>query len=320
MKPRALIVGDRRKPGVEEGVRAATPFLRSRLDVEQVDPDVFDLSTAKADLILVFGGDGSLLYVARHLGSNPIPVLGVNHGRFGWLAELQPDELEKGVDAFVRGEATIAERARLRCAVRAGGTVRGEALALNDAVVGRRTLGRMVDVEVRIDGRDAIAVAGDGLIVATPSGSTAHALSAGGPILEPTLPAMVLVPICPHALTNRPVIVPLSSRVELRVRPDRERAVVTFDGQEPVDLGPDDVVTVEDAHSPLRLVAVGGRSYFDALRLKFGWAGRPNYRAGAAPAGRDGPAGSPPAAKPPASSPVERANPKASGRASRRGK
>ena len=179
--------------------------------------------------------------------------------------------------------------------------MRSEALALNDVVVGRRTLGRMVDLDVRIDGREAISVAGDGLIVSTPSGSTAHALSAGGPILEPTVPAMVLVPICPHALSNRPLVVPLSSQIELRVRADRSPAVVTTDGREPRDLAPGATVEVSDAASPLRVVSVTGRSYYDSLRVKFGWAATPKYRAdegaGAVPA-EPPRASAPPAAAP----------------------
>lgn len=286
MKPRALIVGDRRKPGVGEGVERALPLLRARLRVVDVDlEDRLDLSAAKADVVLVFGGDGSLLHVAGRLGRSAVPVLGVNYGRFGYLTDLQPEELERGIDAFVAGRYVVTERVRLLCTRRAAGGAPATALALNDVVVGRTTLGRMVDLDVRIDGREAVAVAGDGLIVATPSGSTAHALSAGGPIVEPTVPAMVLVPVCPHALGTRPLLVPLTSRVELRPRAGSSPAVVTVDGHEPHDVTAGTVVEVEDAHTPLRLVSVSGRSYYDSLRVKFGWAGRPNYReAGVPPA------------------------------------
>ena len=232
MKPRALIVGDRRKPGVEEGVQRALPFLRSRLDVSGVDlDDRLDLSKERADVVLVFGGDGSFLYVANRLGTNPIPVLGVNFGRLGWLAELQPEGLEEGIDAYVGGRFQVTERARLRCTHRLGSRVVDEGLAFNDVVVGRRTLGRMVELDVRIDGQGAITVAGDGLIVATASGSTAHALAAGGPLVAPSLPAIVLAPICPHALGHaaaRPAAVVADrargARRPRRGRRDRRRA------------------------------------------------------------------------------------------------
>ena len=155
---------------------------------------------------------------------------------------------------------------------------RDAGLALNDVVVGRRVLGRMVEVELRVEGRAAIHLAGDGLIVATATGSTAHALSAGGPIVEPTIPAMVLVPICPHALGVRPLLVPLSAQIELRVRADPDAAVVTLDGREPVPLAEHDTILIRDAKAPLRVVSVSGRSYSDLLRLKLGFKGRPNYR------------------------------------------
>ncbi len=305
MKPRALIVGDRRKDGVRDGVNRALPYLKRRLDVVGVDLDErIELQKAQADLLLAFGGDGSFLYVAHRLGTNPIPVLGVNFGRLGYLAELQPEDLETGIEAYLAGNFRIWDRTRLHCVHRTGGKSRDAGFALNDVVVGRRVLGRMVEIDVRIDGAEAITVAGDGLIVATASGSTAHALSAGGPLVEPSLDAFVLVPICPHALANRPLLVPDTSRIELHVRPEREGAVVVVDGREPTPVAPDDVVVVTDAKAPLRVLSVTGRSYYDVLRKKLGWKGRPNYRGsddatsmGAASTGLP----APPASKPPAS-------------------
>jgi NAD+ kinase len=298
VKPRALIVGDRRKPGVEAGVARHLPFLERRLHVVEVDlEERVDLSRASADLVLIFGGDGSFLAVARRLGRNPIPVLGVDYGRFGFLAEVQEDELEAGVEAFLAGRHGISLRARLRCVLR-GGAEASESLALNDVVVGRASLGRMVEVDVRIDGREAIRYAGDGLIVATATGSTAHALAAGGPILDPALDAILLVPVCPHALGNRPLVVPGSSRIEMRAHAERSPAAVTVDGQVARELGPDDVVEVEVAPAPLRVVRVSGRSFHDHLRTKLGWAGSPNYRSpGRAPQGDAGPS------RPPAKAP-----------------
>jgi NAD+ kinase len=279
VKPRALIVGDRRKPGVEAGVARHLPYLERRLDVADVDLDErVDLSAAQADVVLIFGGDGSFLSVARRLGKNPIPVLGVDYGRFGFLAELQEEELESGIEGYLAGKHRLSPRARLRCTIHHGGAKR-EALALNDVVVGRASLGRMVEVHVRIDGREAIHYAGDGLIVATATGSTAHALAAGGPILDPALDAVLLVPICPHALGNRPLVLPGSSRIDIQARGTRATAAVTVDGEEALELSPDDRIEVEDAHAPLQVVRVSGRSFHDRLRTKLGWAGSPNYRA-----------------------------------------
>jgi NAD+ kinase len=291
---------------VRSGVEAALPFLRSTLSVAGVDLDEeLDLSRAKADLVLVFGGDGTFLHVANRLGTNAIPVLGVNYGRFGYLAELEPEELEAGVAAFAAGRFTVSRRTRLRCTSVAAGKERDEGLALNDVVVGRQALGRMVEIAVRIDGRRAVTVAGDALIVATATGSTAHALSAGGPILEPTIAGILLVPICPHGLGNRPLLVPESSRIELAFRRERSPGVVTVDGREPRALEVGDGVRVEDAHAPLHVVSVKGRSIYDTLREKLGWTGRPNYRhaddaAGAGPgAAEPAPGGAPaPAANP----------------------
>lgn len=290
MKPRVLIVGDKRRPGVALGVKRALPAVRRRLDVVGVDlEERLDLSVAQADLVLVFGGDGSFLYVAHRLKKNPIPVLGVNFGRFGWLAELQPEELEEGLDAFAAGRYRVSDRSRLRCTHRLGKRVVDEGLALNDVVVGRATLGKMVEIDVRIDGQSAITVSGDGLIVSTAAGSTAHALSAGGPLLVPGLNAVVLVPICPHSLGNRPLVVSRSSRIELVLGADRPGvAVVTVDGRDARPLAPGETVEVSDAHAPLRVVSVSGRSYYDQLRLRLGWTGRPVYRGPSTDAPFDG--------------------------------
>jgi NAD+ kinase len=279
VKPSVLIVGDRRKPGVEAGVRRHLRFFEERTDVVAVDLDeAKDLSRAKADLVVVFGGDGTFLHVANRLKTNPVPVLGVNYGRFGFLAELPEDEVEAGIGVFLAGTHEVSARTRLKCTIRHEGKTLDGGLALNDVVVGRHSLGRMVEVDLRIDGREAITYAGDGVIVATATGSTAHALAAGGPILEPGIDAILLAPICPHAISTRPLLVPEPSRIELRVRADRTPAAVTVDGRGPVDLRHGDAVEVEDAHAPLRVVRVTGRSFYDSLRTKLGWAGRPNYR------------------------------------------
>ncbi len=278
MKPTVLIVGDRRKKGVSEGVEAYLPLLRSLLDVRAVDlEEAVDLETAQADLVLVFGGDGSILHVARRLGTNPIPVLGVNYGKFGFLTAVEPDRLEAGIQRWIDGAARTSTRHRLLVRFLRDGEEASRTLAFNDVVVGRKALGGMVDVDVGIDGRRAVTFAGDGLIVSTATGSTAHALAAGGPLVEPTADAVLLVPIAPHALSARPLVVPKSHSIQLSVGGRRRPGGVTIDGQKPVTLKRRDVVDISDAKAPLTLVHPAGSSFYDALRRKLNWRGRPHY-------------------------------------------
>lgn len=278
-RPRILIVGDDRRAGVREGVERHLPFLEATVDVEGVDLDESaDLAQATADLVLVFGGDGSILHVARRLGSNPIAVLGVNYGRFGFLADVAPDDLEEGVRRWLAGEYTTSQRARLRVRHESEDGSTQEWLALNDVVVGRADIGRMVDIDVAIDDHKAVSYSGDGLILATPTGSTAHALAAGGPLLDPTLEAVVMVPIAPHALATRPLVLTGTHRVALSTRGSRAPGQVTVDGGPPVTLGDGDRIEVVDACSPLSLVRVFGGPFYEAIRAKLGWRGRPVYR------------------------------------------
>jgi NAD+ kinase len=270
-----LVVGDRRRAGVAEAVRRHRPFLERTVDLLDVDlEDRVDLARAKADLVLVFGGDGSILHVARRLGRNPLPVLGVNYGRFGYLADVEPGELETAVKRWLSGDVRLVERQRLAVRVLRGGKGVDQGLALNDVVIARDQAGRMVDVDVRIDGRLALGVSGDGLIVATATGSTAHALSAGGPLLEPTVRALVLVPIAPHSLAHRALVLAADRRIELRPQAGREPARVVLDGRPGDLLEPGDTVEVKGSPDALTLVHVSKTTFYDALREKLGWTGR----------------------------------------------
>ena len=270
-----LVVGDRRRAGVAEAVARHGAFLARVARVLDVDlEDRVDLSKAKADLVLVFGGDGSILHVARRLGKNPIPVLGVNYGRFGYLADVEPGELEQGLTRWLAGEFTIVPRLRLAVTVKRGGKRAEQALALNDVVLARDQAGRMVDLDVRIDGRPALGISGDGLIVATSTGSTAHALSAGGPIVEPTVNALVLVPLAPHSLAHRALVLPAGHVIELRPEAGRHVTSVVVDGRLMGNLKAGDTVEVAGSDSPLHLVHVSTTSFYDALRVKLGWTGR----------------------------------------------
>ena len=275
---RVLIVGDRRRQGVAAGVEAHRPFLEQHMHVVGVDLDEsIDLTTAEADLILVFGGDGSILHVARRLGRRSIPVLGVNYGRFGFLADVDPQDLEEGIRRWLAGDHTTAERTRLRVRHLTPDGPAGEWLALNDVVIGREDLGRMVDIELAIDGRPALSCSGDGLILATATGSTAHALAAGGPLLDPTVDAVVVVPIAPHSLATRPIVLAGSHTIGLGTHGSRSPAKFTVDGAPAMPFAEGDTLLVEDAGAPLTMVRVTGGPFYEALRAKLGWRGRPRY-------------------------------------------
>ena len=226
------------------------------------------------DAIVVFGGDGTLLEAASAVahGESDVPVLGVNLGRLGFLTEVARSDMTQAFDSLLAGRATTETRVMLRGTVDRGGRPVASRLALNDIVVTRGALSRMIEVTVEVDGRSVCQVKADGLIVATPTGSTAYNLSAGGPIVHPAVDALVLTPIAPHTLTNRPLVLPATATILLRpVIEPRSDIVVTFDGQFGAPLEPDDVVAVSRADRRLRLVRTSERSHFDMLREKLQW-------------------------------------------------
>ena len=226
---------------------------------------------AAVDLLVVLGGDGTLLAVARAVGTRRVPILGVNLGTLGFLAEVAPDELSSVMERVLAGDYEIVERMRLDVRAFRGDEQRVQALALNDAVITRSDLSRMIDLETRADGVLVTTYHGDGLIVATPTGSTAYTLSAGGPILMPGARGFVLTPICPHTLTQRPLVLPENGRLEIGVHPRDGGAHLTIDGQAGATLERDDVVVVRCSESPAHFVVSRDRSRYDVLRTKLGW-------------------------------------------------
>jgi NAD+ kinase len=234
---------------------------------------------ARSDLILVLGGDGTLLAVANriaHAGAR-VPILGVNFGSLGFLTEVTLAELYSSLESVTRGTAQLDERLMLRCLTLDG---RGEpidsTIVLNDVVVTRGTVSRVIDLSVTVDDEFVARFKADGIIVATPTGSTAYNLAAGGPIVYPSMEALVLTPIAPHTLTNRPVVIPASAVV--RIQPVGyglpQEIHATFDGQSSRPLRPDDLVVVKRAAEPLLIVRAATRNYFDVLRRKLKWAER----------------------------------------------
>ncbi|HVP28562.1 MAG TPA: NAD(+)/NADH kinase [Myxococcota bacterium] len=230
---------------------------------------------ACVELVVVLGGDGTLLSVARALGSRPVPILGVNLGTLGFLTEIALDELFAALDRVLRGEHRIETRMRLDVvAVRAGAEdPAARFLALNDAVLTKADLARMIDLETRADGDIVTTYHADGLIVATPTGSTAYSLSAGGPILLPDLEAFVLTPICPHTLTQRPIVLSAGVEVEIAVR-SREEVQLTIDGQAGTTLREGDGVRVRRSPDPVHLIVSPFRTRFEILRQKLQWGTR----------------------------------------------
>ncbi len=227
---------------------------------------------SQADVIVVLGGDGTLLQASHLLDSPSPPVLGVNFGSLGFLTEITLDELRDVLGDVLAGRHVTEERRLLHAVVLRDGEMLAERHVLNDVVVTKAAVSRIMELDVSLDGRFVTAFRADGLIVSSTTGSTAYNLAAGGPILYPDLPAIVLTPICPHTLTHRPIVVNDSAVIEVRLRDSRALEVhLTFDGQPGIPLGAHDSVTITRSPRTLRLVKAPARDYFEVLRTKLKW-------------------------------------------------
>jgi NAD+ kinase len=229
----------------------------------------------KSDVVLSLGGDGTLLAMADHIARAgvDIPILGVNFGALGFLTEVTRPEIFASLDAVLSGRATHDERMTLRATAKRGGAAPELHVALNDIVFTRTALSRMIDLKVWVGDQFVAAVKADGLIVATPTGSTAYNLAAGGPIVHPSMRALILTPIAPHTLTNRPIVIPAERdvRVESSSTNAGDEVYVTFDGQSGFAMKERDEVVIGRAPTPIRLVRASTRSYFEVLRQKLKW-------------------------------------------------
>ena len=224
-----------------------------------------------ADLIVAIGGDGTMLHAARMAAMADVPVLGINRGRLGFLADVGPEQMVQSLDDALGGRCQAERRMLLAAQILADGRPI-DALALNDVVVAKRETGRMVDVRTWVNGAYVNTHVGDGFIIATPTGSTAYALSCGGPIVHPSLDAVVLVPVCPHTLSDRPIVVPASSVVEIELADRFEsRAQVVCDGIVLCDLDPGVRLRVERARVSATLLHPPGHDYYRILRSKLHW-------------------------------------------------
>jgi len=227
----------------------------------------------QVDLLIVLGGDGTLLSMARAVGDLGVPIFGVNLGGLGFLTATTLDEMLPALETLLGGGMEVEERVLLSARVRREGQISGEYLALNDVVITKSAMSRIIDLVVAVEGRHAINYRADGLIVATPTGSTAYNLSAGGPILFPTMDAVVLTPIAPHTLSNRPIVLPGAQRIEVTLLVEQE-VMLTMDGQVGVPLRERDVVEVQKARARIRLVRFPQKDFFSVLRTKLKWGQR----------------------------------------------
>lgn len=224
----------------------------------------------QVDLAVVLGGDGTLLSAARRLVEHDVPVVGINLGRLGFLTDVPAETMEAMLGQILDGHYQEEARALLHTeVVREGATVE-ETLAVNDVVISKGARGSMVEIEVYVDGQFVYGLRADGLIVATPTGSTAYALSTGGPIVHPSLPAVILAPICPHTLSNRPIVLSDSARIEVMLVRGPS-ANVNFDVQNSFDLQEDDRIVIQRAEHAVRLLHPLGHSHFAMLREKLHW-------------------------------------------------
>jgi NAD+ kinase len=279
------IVAKRSRRRAQALCREAASWLRRRgcevlVDVETAE----DLGLAdgvtkqelveRADLILVLGGDGTLLSVARLSGRREVPILGVNLGGLGFLTDVRPEEIFETLGDVLAGRFHVEHRTTLAAAVGRGGKAVRRFQALNDVVINKGALARIIELETSVDGEPLSTFRADGLIIATPTGSTAYSLSAGGPIADPAIGVLLVSPICPHTLTNRPIVLPDRARVRVAVRASDPEVVLTIDGQEGMPLRDGDVVEVRRSRNRVALVRSPRHSFFELLRTRLGWGER----------------------------------------------
>ncbi len=275
---RILVLGNASRPGVGEEAERLLPLLKLHAEVALCDLEQrADLASIEADLALVLGGDGAILRAARQMGYRQRPVLGVNLGKLGFLADLGPGEVRGLFPFIVQGNYRVTRHLMYECVVESpGGTE--TFLGLNEIVIQAGPPFHLIDIDLTVDGKLISTFSGDGLIVSTPIGSTAHNLSAGGPILQQELEAFVITPICPHTLTNRPVVDGADQTYGIHVRRAADGTTLIVDGQEFVPLSPDHRVTLRRAPVQFQLVKVPGRDYYRTLRDKLHWGEPPGHR------------------------------------------
>ncbi|HEY3330342.1 MAG TPA: NAD(+)/NADH kinase [Capsulimonadaceae bacterium] len=281
---RVGVVANSDKPAALDYAKEAVRYLLGKVDelvlqhpvahaVGRGDLAADDHDVASTDVVLVFGGDGTILRASRLCAPLGTPMLGVNLGRFGFLNEIPPENLCPSLDRLIEGDFDISSRLTLECRVQRGEQTIGSDIALNEVVVAHGRLARVLQLSIAINNKFLTSYAADGIIVATPTGSTAYSLSAGGPLVHPSIRTMLLTPICPHTLTTRALLVPEDHEIAISVdRADGDVIQVTIDGQRGLPMDPHDLVIVRRSPTPARLIThIGGDSFYEKLQSKLHW-------------------------------------------------
>jgi len=231
--------------------------------------------TAPSDLdyIFVLGGDGTFLSAVRWIGDQDIPILGIKFGEVGFLAEIAEENLYSAAEKVLKGDFILRPRMRLSVKVRRRNETLAQETILNDVVINRGALARLAHIETYIDDHYLTTYSADGLIVATPTGSTAYSLAAGGPVIHPAVPGIILTPICPFTLTNRPLIVPQSANIKIRLTKGSSDIILTFDGQKGLEIDDRDEIVIQKGPHSIQLITLPDRQYFDILKNKLKWSG-----------------------------------------------
>jgi NAD+ kinase len=273
--PRVMIVADGSRAELRSAVDRLRPTIERYLQVVGISLDFNEpLERDDADIVLVLGGDGSILRAAHQMGFHQRPVLGVNLGRLGFLAALQPEQLEQALPEIAAGGHEVVEHLMLESTAIRNGEPVFHSLALNESTVLAGPPFKMVDIELYVDGELVTTYSCDGLIVSTPVGSTAHSLSAGGPILRNDMQALIILPISPHTMTHRPVVESADRTIELAVPQPHEGTSLVVDGRVLGKLEPADRVRIVRSKARFQMVVVRGQSYYRRLREKLGWGGQ----------------------------------------------
>lgn len=275
---RVIVLGVGERTDIRETVEELTPWLAERAEIVAIDLErEADLAGVEADIALVFGGDGTILRAARRMGHRQIPVLGVNMGTLGFLTELSTDQLKERFELVLAGRYQITRHVVLECRVCGGPDELERHLAFNDVVISAGPPFHIIDVRLTIDGQAVTTYSGDGLILSTPVGSTAHSLSAGGPVIRQEMDAVVITPICPHTLSTRPLVDEADKCYELVVTRASRGTTLIVDGQVQRTICPERPVRITRAPVQFQLVRLEGHNYYRTLSDKLRWGGQPNY-------------------------------------------
>ncbi|MBN1787082.1 MAG: NAD(+)/NADH kinase [Sedimentisphaerales bacterium] len=279
-KPKLIIFGDTRRDFVAEAIDDFVEFVRERARIlaNCFRGDSITNAVKEANFAVVFGGDGTILSAARDLSQTSVPVIGVNVGRLGFLAEFSLDELKKLFDRVTTETGLVEERMMLKCTVTGQGKEKLSSTAINDVVINAGPDFNMVDLKITVRGQSLADCVSDGLIISTPTGSTAYNLSAGGPIISANLSAIVITPLCPHTFSFRPIVISAESKIEIHPQRINEGTTIILDGQILSQLKKGDIITVEKHSGSFLVVNNPIRTQWDTLAGKLNWAQKPKYK------------------------------------------